>query len=141
VITALDEIGTSPAVICPHGTPISQVARAMSEHHVGCVILIDDDQCLTGIVTDRDLTIRAIANELPCDTPVSQVMTHEVASVLHHASLLDAARQMANRACRRLPVVDEHGKVRAVLSVDDVYREAGELLEQLEGILARRRPR
>lgn len=135
MITDLVKLGTSPAVTCPTDAPIAQVARAMGEHGIGCLVVVDGDHRLAGIVTDRDLVLRAVGRELGSDTPVSEVMTHEVASVLEHASMLDAVSQMAVRGCRRLPVVDAHGEVRAVVAFDDIHRAAGELLEQIDGVL------
>ena len=134
--TELSRIGTSPAVLCPAGAPITQAARAMNEHSIGFVVLVDDDHRLAGVVTDRDIVLRAVARELPLDTPVSQIATHEVASVIDTASTLDAARHMAVRNCRRLPVVDAHGQVTGVISIDDIYRKEGEVLEQIDRLLA-----
>lgn len=136
MITDLLRIATKPAVTAPQSAPLSQVARVMAEHQTGSVVLVDDEHHLVGIVTDRDLVIRGTARGLDHDTKVSEVMTKEVASVLQHASTVDAVRQMANRNCRRLPVVDGHGAVLGVLSIDDVYRAEGEVLDQINRLLS-----
>lgn len=135
MITDLIRIASSPAVTAPSDAPLSRVARTMSEHNVGCVVVVDDGGHLVGIVTDRDLAIRSLGRELGHEAHVSEVMTREVASVLANASTLDAARQMATRGCRRLPVLDDQGNVLGVLSLDDIYRAEGEVMEQINRVL------
>jgi signal-transduction protein with cAMP-binding, CBS, and nucleotidyltransferase domain len=133
--TELSKIGTAPAVLCPAGAPITQAARAMKEHSIGFVVLVDDDHRLAGVVTDRDIVLRGVAHDVAMDAPVSQIASHEVVSVLDTASTLDAARQMAVHNCRRLPIVDAHGAVIGVVSIDDIYRKEGEVLEQIDRLL------
>lgn len=133
--TDLMQIASAPPVTCPESAPISQAARIMSEHAIGCVVVIDDQRTVTGVVTDRDLAVRAVGRELPPDTKVSEVMTREVVSVATHASTLDAGRQMAVRQCRRLPVVDENGAVVAVVSLDDIYKAEGAVIRELNEVI------
>lgn len=137
--TNLLKIASSPAVTAPDSAPIDQVARVMAEKSVGLVVLVDGGRQMTGVVTDRDLVTRAITRGLPHHTPVSEVMSREVASVTQHASTLDAARQMALHNTRRLPVIDDRGAVVGVLSVDDIYRAEGEVLEQIKRLIDPRR--
>lgn len=132
----LADIGSRPATICTDSTPVAQVARMMGEHSIGAVVVVNDESHLVGIVTDRDLALRIVGRELGPETPVSEAMTQEVATVLNTASSLDAARQMATRDCRRLPVVDAAGEVIAVLSLDDLYRAESAVLEQIDRVLA-----
>ena len=111
----------------------------MGEHSIGALVVTDDDQHVVGMVTDRDIAIRGVGRDLAPDTPVGSVMTHEVASVGSDAEVADAARQMAVRGCRRLPVVDDDGRVVAVLSADDLYRVSSEIMGELDRVLGRGR--
>src|SRR5262245_58280081 len=53
--TDLVEIGSAPAVTCRADASIAQAARTMAERNVGCVVVVDDDGCVAGIITDRDI--------------------------------------------------------------------------------------
>ena len=124
---------------CLAKTSISQAARLMAEMSVGSVVVVDDGHRVVGMLTDRDIAIRAVARELQPDAEVEAIMTHEVASVRADADLATAARQMSTRGCRRLPVVDEAGCVMAVVSADDLYRVGSEVLAELDHVLGRSR--
>ena len=131
----LMKVASVPPVTCPESAPLSQAARTMSEHGIGCVVVIDDERTVTGILTDRDIAVRAVGREMAPDTKVSEVMTREGASVATHASTLDAVRQMATRQCRRLPVVDEQGAVLGVVSLDDIYKAEGAVISEMNDVI------
>jgi CBS domain-containing protein len=135
----LHEIATTPAVTCRPTQTITEVAREMHENEVGCVVVIDDAGRVAGIVTDRDLVVRAMARELSSDTPVAAVMTHDVVQ-LHADDDLDAAcNVMAAWATRRIPLVRPDGTVVGVVTHDDVSRALAESID--EAAIATRTPR
>ncbi len=111
----------------------------MAEHDVGAVV-VSKDGYVVGIVTDRDLIVRGIAAGRELTDSVSSVMSRDVVTVLDTASTVDAARQMAVRVCRRLPVVDDQARVIGVLSADDLIRHDADSLEQLGLLLSHERP-
>jgi signal-transduction protein with cAMP-binding, CBS, and nucleotidyltransferase domain len=135
MISDLLSIATVPAVTCPEDAPASQAARTMAEHAVGCVVVVNADKEVTGILTDRDIAVRVVGAAKAADTPVADVMSREVASVSSHASTLDAVRQMAVRQCRRLPVVDDRGGVLGLVSLDDLFRAEGEVVAEMNRLL------
>ena len=135
MITDLLSIATIPAVTCPEDAPVSQAARAMAEHAVGRVVVVNADKEVTGILTDRDITVRVVGAARDADTAVADVMSREVASVASNATTLDAVRQMAVRQCRRLPVVDERGGVLGLVSLDDLFRAEGEIVAEMNRLL------
>lgn len=137
--TDLAAIGSSPAITCPADTSISQAARLMGERGIGVLVVVDDEQQVVGMVTDRDIAVRGVGRDLAPDAPVGSVMTQEVASVRPDAEIADAARQMAVHGCRRLPVVGTDGRVVAVLSADDLYRVSSEIMSELDRVLGRGR--
>jgi CBS domain-containing protein len=139
VTTDLATIGSSPAVTCLASATIAQAARTMAEHGIGSVVVVDDDRHVIGVVTDRDIAVRAVARDLSPDTDVGSVMSNEVASVGLNADITIAARQMSTRGCRRLPVVDAEGRVVAVVSAEDLYRVGSEVLFELDRVLGRSR--
>ncbi len=114
------QLCSRPPVVCDQDEPIRQVARLMLEHDVGAVVIVDADDRPVGIVTDRDLSLRSLARGLDPTGSVASVMTTSAVTVGEHVDALDAARHMGTRHCRRLPVVDDDGRVVGVISADDL---------------------
>ena len=97
-------------------------ARLLSRHNVGSLPVCSADGRLRGIVTDRDIVLRCIAVEDdPAQTPVRDVMTRGCFTVSPDDSCQEAARLMAARQVRRLPVV-EKGRLVGMLSLGDLAR-------------------
>ena len=119
-------------------------ARLLSRHDLGALPVCDRKGHLLGIVTDRDLVTRCVAaGEDPCRVPVSDVMSRGVTVVSPEEELSQAARQMARRQVRRLPVVEE-GVVIGMVSLGDLARShrcAMECAAALEDISSRIVPR
>lgn len=113
-------------------------ARRMSTRCVGTLIVLDESNKPIGILTDRDLTLRILAEGLnPDTTPVADVMTRHPATVSENAPVEDVLALMRSKAVRRLPVVDGRGRLIGLVSVDDVltllaeeFRHLGKLLEK-----------
>lgn len=104
----------------------------MAELEVGSVIVVDGDGRLAGIVTDRDnLALRGFARGLDPGAAVSTVMSHDVVGVPEHAGWEAAANQLAAWAHRRLPVVDDDGVVRGVITLDDLFLHCTTILERM----------
>ena len=98
---------------------VADAARLMRDHDIGPVLVMDGDE-VKGIVTDRDITIRAVADGLDVQsTPVSQVATASVTTVSVNDSLDQAAEAMRAEALRRVVVVDGNRPV-GILSLGDV---------------------
>lgn len=97
-----------------------EVARLMLEHEVGTVVVVDEDGQPEGIVTDRDIVLRCVAEELrPAKTKVARVMTPDVHTVHEETSIEVALEEMADKEVRRLVVVDDGGRVTGIASLDD----------------------
>ena len=126
----LHEIATMPAVTCPPTRPITDVAREMHEREVGCVVVTDDSNHIVGIVTDRDLVVRAMAREKPGETPIAAVMTHDVVQLHDDADLGAACNTMAAWGTRRVPIVRADGTVVGLVSHDDVSRALAESIDE-----------
>jgi CBS domain-containing protein len=111
---------SSPAITCPPQASLAEAASLMREYDVGCAIVVDKHGHVVGIATDRDITVRGVARSLGSDTPISEVMTPEVAWIHDEADIFEAATRMATGAFRRLPVLDTAGHVTGVVSLDDL---------------------
>src|SRR5580700_10237177 len=99
------------AVVADLDETAVDIARRMREFRVGCVVVIRGTRSI-GIVTDRDLALRVVAEGLdPTTTRVSAIMTYDAATISNDATIEGAARQMRERGIRRLPIVDGEGRV------------------------------
>ncbi len=99
---------------------VCEVAKTMSENHIGSVVVCDDTQKVTGIVTDRDIILRSIA----CDkdyknTPISEIMTTNVITVQSDADLTEVIKQMSQNQVRRIPVT-ENNQLVGIISLGDL---------------------
>jgi CBS domain-containing protein len=107
----------------PVGATALAAVEAMNVHRVGAV-LIESDGETVGIFTERDVLTRVVARRRdPASTPVSEVMTREVAAVGPTVSVRDAMAIMTERRCRHLPVVDG-GRLIGLISAGDLARWA-----------------
>jgi len=111
-----------PPVTCTTSATLGEVSRLMRDRNVGCVLAVDEIGYLAGIVTDRDITVRGMADGRTADSSIADVMARDVATVDLHADVSEAASIMAKRMVRRLPVVDQDDRPHGVLAFDDLIR-------------------
>lgn len=108
-----------PALIDP-STTIAEAARTMRESDLGCLLIGRDEQVF-GIVTDRDIVVRALANGTNATRErVCNVMSSEVLSCFEDQPVENVATIMAEHGFRRLPVLDRRGRLTGVVSLSDV---------------------
>ena len=101
---------------------IRDAFKTLQEKHVGSIILIDDAEKCIGIFTERD-AIRTVANEVPLDTTINQVMTKNISTIGEEASLDEAKRLIISHGIRHLPVVNSKGELVGLLSVRKLLDE------------------
>ena len=130
-------IMTSNVVAATPEMNLHAVARMMREGDMGAAPVVDETGKLVGIVTDRDIVVRAIADKLDWQTPVGDVMTTEIFTVKPDDFVFQAIRLMGDKQIRRIPVVDDAGKLKGILSLADIAlemedeREIAEALEEI----------
>lgn len=112
-------------------TKVNQVAKLMSQNHVGAIPVCDDNNVICGIVTDRDIVLRSIA----CDKdvkniPVSDIMTCNVCTCMEDDEMNIAENKMSNYQVRRLPVCDCNNKVIGILTLGDLAQNDMQLGKQ-----------
>lgn len=121
---------------------VQTAAKRMRDRRVGTLLVCDPEGLPLGIVSDRDLCARVLADGRdPRRTKVSEVMTRDPVTVRASLPIEDALKQMRSLAVRRLPVVDDQDQLVGVLSLDDVLsllaeemREIGELVDRQEPV-------
>jgi signal-transduction protein with cAMP-binding, CBS, and nucleotidyltransferase domain len=97
---------------------IREAARTMRDWGVGAVLVVND-QSLYGLVTDRDLVVRAVAEAKEPDEPVGPLSSGELIGVDVDADTAEAARLMRENTVRRLPVIED-GQVAGMVSLGDL---------------------
>jgi predicted transcriptional regulator len=113
----MDATRKPPATIPAYET-VAETAKAMNERVVGALVVVDGERPV-GIVTDRDLVVRALARGLPAESRVDSVMTTDMISVDPDADLHDVARLFREHAIRRLPIISGD-RVLGMITVDDL---------------------
>lgn len=116
--TVADVMSTDVVTVRPR-TTIAEVARLMREHDIGPVVVVDGESVF-GVVTDRDIAVRAVADgEDPLTTPVSDVASTPVTTLSADDTLDDAAEAMRAGAVRRV-VITEGSRPIGILSLGDL---------------------
>ncbi|HEV8436891.1 MAG TPA: CBS domain-containing protein [Methylomirabilota bacterium] len=108
-----------PAVIGP-GASVVDAARIMRDKAIGDVMVVENSR-LCGILTDRDIVVRALAADADLvRTKVGDICSRELETVAPTTSVAQAEHIMRDKAIRRLPVVEEDGRVIGIVSLGDL---------------------
>ncbi|MDX1681490.1 MAG: CBS domain-containing protein [Phycisphaeraceae bacterium] len=100
--------------------PVIHAAVRMNEHRVGCLLVVNEGQPV-GMISERDVLRRVVAERRdPAETKVDEVMTRELVCARSQTSLEEARSVMKHRRIRHLPVVDEDGKLKGLVSIGDL---------------------
>ena len=135
-MTTLHDIMTRDLTTVPGSTTLREVAQKMKDEDIGNVLIMDGER-LSGIITDRDIVIRAVADGDDVSSPVSRYATTEVFTMPCSTPVEEAARAMAERQLRRLPVMSSKtGELAGIVSLADLANRAGGGADEkaLEGI-------
>ncbi len=99
---------------------LAEAAKKMRDLEIGCLLVLDQEK-LVGILTDRDIVCRAIAEDLnPVATKVTDVMSKDVAVCYDNLDVEDAAQIMGQRKIRRLPVLDSNKNLVGIITLSDL---------------------
>lgn len=121
----VSELMTSAPVTLRPSQTLVDAAKAMREHGIGDVLVVDDAE-LKGLVTDRDIVMRAVAEARdPSSTPVGEICSPDLVTVTPDDDADTAVRRMREHAVRRVPVVRD-GRPVGVLSIGDMAIERDE---------------
>lgn len=115
---------------------VASLARKMRRHHVGCVVIVDGKRPI-GIVTDRDLALRVVADSLPSTTPASAVMTPDPVTARATAGVEAMLHELRKAGTRRLPLVDERGRLVAIVTHHDLVKLLTRELKNLGDVVER----
>jgi CBS domain-containing protein len=101
---------------------IQEAAKMMCDCDAG-VLPVGENDRLVGMITDRDIAIRAVAEGKSCDTKIREVMSEEVLYCFEDQELEDVARNMADVKVRRLPVLNRNKHLVGIISLGDLSKK------------------
>lgn len=125
----VSEVMHTPVVATTPRTTLREACELMRARNVGCLVVLDELGYLAGIVTDRDVATRGVAEGRSALAPVELVMTRDVATVSPSSDVRTAQTTMEKRGVRRLPVTDEMWRPHGMISIDDIVRSIGHELD------------
>jgi CBS domain-containing protein len=130
-----DLMTPNPTTVQP-STPIIEAARIMKEEDVGSLPIVDSER-LAGMITDRDIVLRGVAEAMDAQTAtVGEIASKELVTIDPQQTLDEAASLMAQYQVRRLPVCEEDGRLVGIVAQADIARagvdtKTGEVVEQI----------
>lgn len=114
----IKEIMTTDVETCMPESTLQEVALKMREINVGSIPICEDGS-LVGIVTDRDIVVRGLAEQIPSEAPISEILSAEVVTGTVDLTVEEAAEMMATHKIRRLPIVTGE-QVIGIVSLGDL---------------------
>ena len=121
------DIMTSNPACCSPNTTLDQVAKMMVQNDCGEIPIVDTSDCVIGVITDRDIVCRVVAQGLnPAGRVADGYMTRQVVTVREETPLDDVIHTMERHQIRRVPVVRDGGVCTGMISQADLARAAGE---------------
>jgi CBS domain-containing protein len=139
VVALAGEVSAFPVFTVAGDAPVIVAARAMRDRAIGDVVVVDDDSRLAGLLTDRDLVVRVMAEGRDAETTiVREVCTPDPVAIDALAPVEEAERLMRDHLVHRLPVIDDKGHPIGLLSLEDLaasgYIADHELREVMKSI-------
>lgn len=115
----------SNRLICVEkSSSLQHAAHLMKQHHVGGVVVVESNGSAkpVGVLTDRDIVLGVVAENLPLTTRVEDVMSREVAKISMKKGIAEAVDHMEAKGVRRMIVVDDVGNACGLVSADDILQ-------------------
>lgn len=132
-------------VRAPASCTLAQAAALMRDNHVGSILVTAEDagvQKVLGVVTDRDLVVRAMAEDVkPGSAAIGDFMTRPVVMIPENASSYEAMEVMRTSGVRRLGISDGSGELIGVVSLDDIVEPLAAELSAFAGVVRTERYR
>jgi CBS domain-containing protein len=127
-------------VVIEKTEPVREAIQLMRHNHVGDVVVVEKRENASiplGILTDRDIVVEILAEDVDLDTVnVGDVMSYQLVTVNKDTKLLDAVKLMRIKGVRRLLVINEQGELLGILSVDDLLELVAEQLTDIVSLIS-----
>ncbi len=132
---SIGEICIREVVIASATDSVSRAAQLMRDFSVRCLVVTEKRNPI-GILPDRDIAIRAVAEgKGPDTTTIQEIMTGRLVTVRESASVGDGIRIMRGKGIRRLPVTDSRGKLVGIVTLDDLIDLLAEEMTSLASLI------
>jgi CBS domain-containing protein len=119
----VQDVMTTTVVYLPSETTLAEAARTMREQDIGDVVVADGPS-LTGLVTDRDIVVRAVAERFdPASTTIGEIVSKDLVTVRPEDSIQAAALLMRDNAVRRVLVCDDEKGLVGIVSIGDLAEQ------------------
>lgn len=137
----LSSIARKNVVTAKPDATLEQLAKLMEKHNVGSVVIVEGKKPV-GIVTDRDLVVRAVVKGKGArETRARDIMTPDPKVLPESYGICEALREAKEAGVRRIPLVDDQGNLTGIVSIDDIIFLVGQELEDIATIIGGEAPR
>jgi CBS domain-containing protein len=135
------EICTRDVAVADRSMTIQEAAQLMRHHHVGNVVVVDQQdgkRIPVGIVTDRDIAVSVVATKLDAAIfTVGDLVMQKVTTCQEDEGVLECIQKMRRKGVRRMPVVDREGNLAGIIAVDDMIQLLAEEMNGIGKLIAR----
>jgi CBS domain-containing protein len=126
----IQDLSSKLVVTVDKNDTVADAARKMKDQHVGAVLVVERHK-IVGILTDRDIVLKAVAENRPLSTRVFEIMSQDVLHVPKGTGVAEVIDKMAKREVRRAVVVDKEHRPCGIISTDDLIQLLGSELHSL----------
>jgi len=124
------------------GETVFHVSTKMRDENVGAVVVVDSDQKPIGVVTDRDIAVKVVAEGIDAKfTLLKEIMSKDIVALREDQGVSEITKAMCEKGIRRIPVVDTEGKLRGIICLDDLIMLFGEEVANIAGAIGYGMPR
>lgn len=136
----VDEIVETNVVTAERDTPLEEVAGKMSDEDVGSVIVVDDGEPV-GVLTDRSIALSLESSPDASDREAGDLIDGNLVTGTMDMSVFDALQRLGDESIRRLPIVDDDGKLEGIVTLDDILVLLGTELGNAVEVIQDQSPR
>lgn len=137
----LSAVCTLDVASCSPRISVLEAARLMRQKHTGDLVVVDQDEDAQepiGVITDRDIVVEVLANDLnPATTTVGSIVRHPVVVAHDSEDPATALERMRTHGVRRIPIVSQHNRLIGILTVDDLLKLLATQASTLTEIVSR----
>jgi predicted transcriptional regulator len=136
---SISDLCSKNLVCVEKGATLQYAAQLMKKHHVGGIVVVESNgkNKPVGMLTDRDIVLGIVAENLPLSTKVQEVMSTDIVKVAKGKGIADVVDQMESKGVRRMIVVDEAGSACGLVSSDDILQLVAKELNGLGRLVER----
>ena len=118
-------------VVVNADAPVVEAAKLMAKHSIGSIVVIENNE-VVGIITERDIVRKIVAQEKNSYIKIKEVMSHPIIVTSPEISIESAANIMKKNNIRRLPVIDKKGYIVGIITENDILKILPSLIDLIE---------